>query len=122
MTKQKQKPVPLQEWQQDVIRAVPNSLLRDIVADSRRGPTAPSSLARPVQSEPRQAGGGTAALKPPPGIDHIDRIGQAFAHNDKMAALKVKVETQWLEFHLEQAKRPLVESEYEPFDSENMKR
>jgi len=35
----------LQPYQVRANRAVPNSLIRDIVADSRCGPTAPSSLA-----------------------------------------------------------------------------
>ena len=76
MTVEKQRPAPPPEWMQGMVRAVSNQTLRDIVNDSRSGPTPPSSLAASVKSEkPRFAATAAAVpLGPPAGIEHIDRL------------------------------------------------
>jgi hypothetical protein len=97
MSDQKQKPAPLPEWQRDAIRAVSNSLLRDIVNDSRRGPSVRSSLAsRPGQSsEPeRPASGGTVPITAVPGVEWIDRVAEGFAERDRAAAIREKLENE----------------------------
>jgi hypothetical protein len=118
---EKQKPMP--EWARDVIGAEPKGFMQDIVQASRLRSQSASLIPDRQRSQdpPRQVSGGTAELKTPYTRD-MDRVGEAFAYDAKMAALKVKIETRQLELQIEQAKRPLVESEYEPFDWENMKR
>jgi hypothetical protein len=61
------------------------------------------------------------------GIDAMDRIAEAFARRDRADAVRarietVRVETQWREFELEQAKGARIESEYEPFDREHLEK
>jgi hypothetical protein len=118
------KPVPLQEWQQDAIRNEPVGFMADIIQASRGRSQSASLLPDRQRSKetPRAVSGGTIERKPPPGINYIDRMCEAASHSDRMAALKVKVETQWLEFLMEQAKGPRIEHDYEPFDRENMEK
>jgi hypothetical protein len=100
MADEKQKPAPpREEWREDMIRAVPDSLLRDIVNDIRRGPAVRSSLAsRPQSSEPaRPVGGGTVPIQPPPGIDIIDRMCASQAAIERTAAIKQRIESEWIE-------------------------
>src|SRR5215469_15410581 len=79
----------LQPYQVRANRAVPDSLIRDIVGDSRRGPAAPSSLASHSQSsEPeRPASGGAVEVRPPAGIDYIDRMCAEQDRADRAAAI-----------------------------------
>jgi len=122
MTDQKPRHVP--EWMQDAIRAEPRGFMDDVIRTSRLRSNSASLIPDKQRSEdkPRPVSGGSTELKPVPGIDHMDRIAAGFAHQDKMQAVKVKVETDWLEFQLEQAKESAIETDYSPFDRENMKR
>jgi len=87
---------PLQEWQADMIRTVPDSLVRDLVNDFRRGPAVRSSLAsRPGSQEPvRPVGGGSTPVSPPPGLQWVDRIAESFAATDRANAIREKLENE----------------------------
>jgi hypothetical protein len=116
MPDQKQKPAPhrLEEWQEDMIRAVPNSLIRDIVNDSRRGPTPPSSLASSVQSEkPRAPSGGTAPLQPPPGLNYVDALCDEADRRARAVAIQQRMETEWIEGLLERRNPHRAQTGYE---------
>jgi hypothetical protein len=121
MTDQRQKPAPLQEWQQDMIRTVPDSLVRDLVSDFRRGPSVRSSLASSVQSEkPRAPSSGTTEVKPPPGINYIDQMCEAQDRIDRAAAARVRVETELMEAMMNEKTLRRVKSDYNPYSRERM--
>ena len=105
----------LQPYQVRANRAVSTKLLRDIVNDSRRGPTAPSSLAGPSQSAPRRASGGTTEEKPPPGIEHIDRMCDAQDRRDRAIAHQQAAELAWIEGLLERKNPHKAKTNYDPF-------
>jgi hypothetical protein len=104
----------LQPYQVRANRAVPNSLIRDIVADSRRGPTAPSSLASSVQSEkPRPPSGGVTPISQPPGIAHIDRLCDEADRRARAVAAQQQAETAWIEMLLERRNPHKAKTEYD---------
>jgi hypothetical protein len=67
-------------WAQRAAKAVPTDLLRDIVADSRRGPTAPSSMISKPEAQAAPAIGKRGWIdavplpSSPPGMRIIDRM------------------------------------------------
>ena len=115
----------LQPYQVRANRAVPNSLIRDIVADSRCGPTAPSSLAsRPSSPQPPSPKGNgwqdAAPLKP---IDtrYIDALCDAQDRRDRAVAIQQKMETEWIEHLLDRRNPHKAKTGYDPlqrFDGE----
>jgi len=121
MKDEKQK--PLQEWQRDLVANEPKGFMQDIIQASRQRSQSASLLPDRLRSEdkPRAPSGGTVPIESPPGLQYVDRLCEAAARNDRLAALKVKVETDWL-FQLEQTKGPRIESEFNPFDRENMRK
>jgi|SRR5215469_5268335 len=124
MTDQKQKPAPLQEWQRDAIRAEPRGFMRDVIRDAYHGISQSASLIperqRSEEDTPRPPSGGTVEIKAPPGINYVDQLCDAADRNDRIAALRAKVENDWIEFQLEQAKGPRIETEYDPFSRQRM--
>ena len=123
MTDQKQKPAPLQEWQQDAIRAVNDRLVRDLVSDFRRGPSVRSSLAsRPNQpSEPeRRASGGTVPITAVPGVSHMDAIAESFARRDRAVRVQQEMELAEVERRLERKNPHKAATEYNPYSRERM--
>jgi len=65
----------VEPWQLEMARAVPDSVMRDIVNDFRRGPPERSSIAAEGESKPRL--GAVAVerpLGPPPGVNLCDRL------------------------------------------------
>jgi len=108
-----------QEWELEAERAVPTSLIRDIVQDAYHGISQSTSLVPPRQrseDKPRAPSGGTVPLQPPPGIRELDAVAEGFARADRLAALKVRIEVALLERELEEARRPKVAHDYNPFD------
>ena len=70
------------EWQIDAARAVPTSLMQDIVHDNRAptGPSAQGIIPSSQQVSNVRTGGGSGhvvPLGPPPGINHVDAIVEA---------------------------------------------
>jgi hypothetical protein len=57
-------------------------------------------------------------MKAPPGIETIDRMVAAQDRIDRLAALRQRVETDWIEAHFERG--PRIESEYNPFDKNRL--
>jgi hypothetical protein len=111
------------EWMRDATKVAPDSLVRDI-ASAPSIPTSASLIPDRVRSAdaPRPASGGTTPIQSPPGINICDGMMDAQDRIDKLSAMKVKLETDWLQFQLEQAREPKIETDYEPFDRDNMKR
>jgi hypothetical protein len=73
--------------------ATPDSLMRDIVADSRRGVAQPSSMAATPgdrASEPRKGTGwrDLDPLKAPPGVDIMDRMMDAADARDRVERMQ----------------------------------
>jgi len=70
-------------------RACPTSLMQDIVNDLRSGPAQRSSIIPDNRSAPveRGSGGGDRPLTPPPGIEHVDAIADAFAERERRKAV-----------------------------------
>jgi hypothetical protein len=67
----------LPEWMRDCIAAVPDDVVRSIVADNQRSPK--STPAAPA--EPKAAGPGVVAIGPRPAseVELMDRIVERFA-------------------------------------------
>jgi hypothetical protein len=79
----------VQPFELRMARAVPDDVMRDIVADQRRGVAQPSGLAAesdaPRRSMPRGvAVGAEIPLAPPPGVALCDRIADHFAALDRV--------------------------------------
>jgi hypothetical protein len=103
------------EWQLDAERAVPTSLVRDIVGDAYRGISQSASLIPPRQRAAEEApipSGGIAPLAQPPGIAIIDAMCEAADKRDRINAIRQRVENAWIESHFE--KGPRVAREYHP--------
>ena len=120
MTQREAAMTGLQPYQIRARRAVSDKLLRDIVNDSRRGPTAPSSLASSVQSEPRRPSGATAPIQPPPGIEHIDRLCDEADRRARAVAVQQKLALEWIEGLLERRNPHKAKTNYDPFSRERM--
>jgi hypothetical protein len=71
-------------WMLEMARAVPTSLIRDIVRDG--GPAQLRPLA-PPPSDPPPAVATTVPIGPPPGVAAIDAIAKGFADREKAEEL-----------------------------------
>jgi hypothetical protein len=94
----------LQPYQVRANRAVPDRLIRDLVADARKGISQSASMIPDRQrseDKPRAPSGGTVEIKPPPGIDIIDRMCEAQSRADRAAAIRQRIENDWIESHFE---------------------
>jgi hypothetical protein len=72
-------------WMLEMARAVPTSLVRDIVKDFGRGPTQLKPMVPP--GEPPPAVASTVPIGPPAGIQHVDAIAKGFADREKLEEL-----------------------------------
>jgi hypothetical protein len=121
---EKQKPEPLPEWARDAVAAEPVGFMREVVNDAYRGISQTASLIPPRQrseEKPRQVSGGTVEVKPPPGIDLIDRMCIQQDRLDRAAAVRVRVETEAVERAMAEGTSRRARTEYEPlarYDSE----
>ena len=74
----------------DLVKAVPDQLVRDIVHDLRKLPEPggflPAAKGPPVQG--RKSFVERGPLEPPPGIKHVDAIAESFARLDKLEAVE----------------------------------
>ena len=102
----------LQEWQRDAIAAEPNGFMQDIIQASRQRSQSASLLPPRQRSEekPRSPSGGTTEIKPPPGIDLIDKMCIEQDRLDRAAALRqqlelAQTESAWAEFQIEATKK-----------------
>jgi hypothetical protein len=78
--------------QRAMLEAVPDRLMRDIVNDQRRGVSEPSSMATAPGARAPEPRGGTGwidaqPLKPPPGVDILDRMMDAEDAKDRAAQI-----------------------------------
>jgi hypothetical protein len=113
-----------QEWELEAERAAPTSLIRDIVSDAYRGISQSASLIPPRQrseNRPRPASGGPAGeVKPPPGIEHIDRLCDEADRRARAVAVQQKMELEWIEELLERRNPNKAKFEYDPFSRSRM--
>jgi hypothetical protein len=81
----------------DLVKAVPDQLVRDIVQDMRHGRSEPSGLAGPEEkSAARVRGSGwqkPVELGSPPGIKYVDQIAESFAARDRVEEIAEMVDT-----------------------------
>jgi hypothetical protein len=80
----------VEEWHHDMMRAVPDGLVRQIVNDHRGGPAklAPlSSDQRGVVGQPEPGWIDAAPLGPPPGQAYIDQLCAAADAEDRVERL-----------------------------------
>jgi hypothetical protein len=111
-----------EEWQRDAMRAVPDALVADIVSDARRGISQSASLIPDKQraaEEPRAASGGTIPVQSPPGVRWIDQQVEVQNRIDHAAAIRQRVEAEWIEAHFQKGSR--VKTDYDPFSPDRMK-
>jgi hypothetical protein len=112
-----------QEWELDAERAVPTSLIRDIVSDAYRGIAQSTSMIpdrQRSQDRPRAASGGTVPIQPPPGINYIDRMCEAQDRIDRAAAARVRVDIELAEAMMKDKISNRVQSEYNPYSRSRM--
>ena len=85
-------------------RAVNNRLVRDIVSDFRAPISQSTSMIPPARREPPPPKGSgwqdAAPIKPPSGIDIIDRMVANQDRADKAAAIRRRLEADWIERQL----------------------
>jgi hypothetical protein len=114
----------LQEWQLDAMRGAPASVMRDVVADSRRGISQSASMIpdrlRPSEP-PRAPNSSETPIAPPPGVDHCDRIAEAFARQDLTVTMQQKLEIEWIEKLLDRRNGGhRAKTEYDPYSRQRM--
>jgi hypothetical protein len=69
----------IEPWERDLAKAVPDRLVRDIVADNRspRGPSSIAASNKTEDREPQERGTGwmkETPIRPPEGVEWIDRL------------------------------------------------
>jgi len=69
--------------------------------------------------EPRAVSGGTVPVQSPPGVRWVDQQVEAQDRIDRAAAIRQRVEAEWIEEHFQ--KGPRVRSEYDPFSPDRLK-
>jgi hypothetical protein len=114
----------IQPYQVRATQAVGDRLVKDIVADAYRGISQSASMIPPSRepAKPKGTGWVDAAPLKSPDTRWIDAQIDAQDKRDRAAALRQRVESDWIEFQLDQAKGPLIETEWNPFSPENMKK
>jgi hypothetical protein len=98
-------------------RAVPTSLIRDVVSDAYRGISQSASLIPPRQrseEKPRAPSGGTVPISQPPGIEHIDRLCDEADRRARAIAAQQQAETAWIEMLLERRNPHMAKTTYDP--------
>jgi hypothetical protein len=108
---------PRQEWQRDALRAVPDALVRDIVSDAYRGISKSASMIPDKQraaEEPRAASGGTIPVQQPAGVRWVDAQCDYADRQERIAAIRQRIENEWIEEKLDRSKPSKVRSEYNP--------
>jgi hypothetical protein len=114
----------LQEWQLDAMRAVPDSLIRDIVGDARRGISTSASMIPDKRADgtPRAPSGGTTEIKPPPGVNYVDALCDAQDRRDRLAAIRQAAENAEIERRLDRKDHSYQAHgvEYNPFSKQMM--
>ena len=58
-------------------------------------------------------------VQPPSGIDYIDQMCDAQDRADRAAAIRQRIENDWIESHFE--KGPRIEVEYNPFENSRIR-
>jgi hypothetical protein len=98
--------------------AVGDALVRDLVADAYKGISQSASMIPPSREPAKPRGTGWVEAAPLKGPDTrwCDRQLDAQDKLDHAMALRQRIESDWIEFQLDQAKGPLIESEYEPLN------
>jgi hypothetical protein len=99
-----------------------DATMREVVAN-RNIPHSASMMPdrqRAAEEPPRAPSGGTVPIASPPGVNYVDALCDAADRRDRIAAIRAAQEAAWIESHFE--KPPRIETDYEPFSAENMKK
>ena len=99
-----------------------DATMRGVIADSRKGiPTSASMIPDSQRNdEPMRApSGGTIPVQSPPGVRWVDRQVEVQDRIDHAAAIRQRVEAEWIEEHFQ--KGPRVQSDYNPFSPDRLK-
>jgi hypothetical protein len=113
----------LQPYQVRATQAVGNRLVADIVGDARRGISQSASLAPPIRESTKPRGTGWQDVPPvqqPPGVNLIDKMCDAQDRAAKAAAIRQRVENEWIEGLLERRNPHKATTEYDPFSRSRM--
>jgi hypothetical protein len=97
----------VEPWQVLAMRATPDNLIRDLVADSRTRVSEPRSMAAPMQSsepEPWRSNAAEVPKGPPPGISLIDAMCDAQDKRDHAATIRRAIEDRAVEVLLREKK------------------
>jgi hypothetical protein len=105
--------------------AVGNRLVRDLVNDFRRPISQSASPIPPAREKSvRPKGSGWQDAQPvsqPPGIGIIDRMCDEDSKRKRVADIRERVESAWVEDHLLERRNPhRAATEYDPFSRERM--
>jgi hypothetical protein len=114
----------LQPYQVRATQAVGDQLIKDIVADARRGISQSASPIPPAREKSvRPRGSGWQDAQPvsqPPGVNLIDKMCDAQDRAAKAAAIRQRVENEWIEGLLERRNPHKATTEYDPFSRSRM--
>jgi hypothetical protein len=115
----------LEPYQVRATQAVGDRLVRDIVADARRGLSQSASMIPDRQrSEPSPTGNNgwvePAPLSSPPGISTIDAMCEAQDRADRAAVVRVRIETELVEELMSNKIQNKATTEYNPFSRQRM--
>ena len=105
-----------------MIVAEPRGFMQDIVQASRLRSQSASMIPDRQREDPPTKGTGWAdavPLKPPPGIEIVDRLCIEQDKRDRAAANRVRIETELAEAMMRNT-GPRVETEWDPFDREHL--
>jgi hypothetical protein len=102
--------------------AVGDRLVADLVADAYRGISQSASMIPPSREPAKPKGNGWVEASPlkSPDTRWVDRQLDAQDKLDRAAALRQRMESDWIESHFDRG--PRIETEYDPFDRSNMRK
>jgi len=104
-------------------KAVGDRLVANLVSDFRRPISQSTSMIPPRSAEPPSPKGSgwidSAPVKPPSGVDYVDRLCEAQSRADRAAAVRQKIEIEWIEAHFRRDPYRAA-TEYSPFDKKRL--
>src|SRR6516225_10022736 len=98
----------VQPYQLRAANAVGDRLVKDLVADAYKGISQSASMLRPSREPPKPKGNGwvdPAPVKPPSGIEYVDRLCDQQSRAERAAAIRQRIENDWIESHFDNGPR-----------------
>jgi hypothetical protein len=106
----------IQPYQVRATQAVGDRLVADLVADAYRGISQSASMIPPTREPPKPKGTGwvdAAPVTSPPGTSTIDAMCEAQNRTDRAAALRQRIENDWIEAQLAEKTTYRAKTEYD---------